>query len=217
MRKKVNKGLIISLFFTIVTLVTVTFSWIIDTQGSEGRHVVIDYGENSGHDLVIAPDTLSVAIGTKNSEGDFIELNNDNLFELDGLIPAEPVTFYIRFYNRGDKALKIKAYFASIIAEEVLNKEGNATSLLDVTYIYAYPTINNEDEQSKGVHLFLADVSRMSLVGNNLSYLFLENIIIPTTGEQGFYEYTCSFIMDAQADNTYQNLNLDIKVLKIVC
>jgi len=45
----------------------------------------------------------------------------------------------------------------------------------------------------------------------------MSGLKLATTGTEGFVEYECRFTMSAEAGNIYQNLDIHIDRLRIVC
>jgi len=214
--KKLLTG--ISLGLAVLTLTAVTFSWIIDTSGTEAHQIYLDYGGDSGHTMTVSPNSIQVALGTKDSQGTFTECDEESFLNLNGLYPTASVTYYMRLTNVSEVECTLSIYFQNITARKVKNSSGQDTSLLDVIYVNVVPTdASSDDIASNSVYVPFNDVERLEQKGDQYNFLLMSGLKLATTGTEGFVEYECRFTMSAEAGNIYQNLDIHIDRLRIVC
>ena len=212
---------IILLACSLLLLVTVSFSWIINRDPFATENILLNFQEAKR--LTISDKKIEMSIWIANEKGEYREISNsswetdEELFVVENIVPDYNVPFQIRLKNTSDDVLNINISVAKMTCDERLivedAKEAKVYfSTMPGKRYKTYTSVKMPEDQ-----YFPLTLDGVTVIGENqYSVAFYNRLQVPPTGKYDYVELDCRIYFDSNMDNTYQNLDFSIITFKAI-
>lgn len=214
MRKKILSVVMLFLY-SIAFGVSISFGWMIQDTIDTVNYINVDYSQGSENKLTVSPTEIDIEIWGVNADGQYAKLENDQVLNINDVVPGEARTFRIRFRNRTHSSIRISLVLDNVSTTQNIcdiSEDTPTGTLLDVVSISARGGegyINSPVEFPSVYKHLCVDSIYFTGTGKYMIPLF-SALEIPPTGDSSYVELNCYIMLDSEVGNEYQNKSITI-------